>query len=166
MTIDSVAALLFSPDKKKVLLIERRDVPVWVLPGGGVEKGEDPQVAVVREFLEETGLNVTVTRLVGHYTPINRLTKSTHLYECTFTGGTLSRSEETRNVSFFPLDQLPRLLPPPYSSWIQDGLLNLPPLTKSLDSITYFALFQYLFTHPILTIRFLLARFGYPINKR
>lgn len=32
----------------------------WSLPGGGVDHGEHPQQAVVREFLEETGLVVSV----------------------------------------------------------------------------------------------------------
>jgi ADP-ribose pyrophosphatase YjhB (NUDIX family) len=36
---------------------------VWSLPGGGVEQGEHPDRAVVREFAEETGLRVTVARL-------------------------------------------------------------------------------------------------------
>lgn len=35
----------------------------WFLPGGGVEHGEHPRDAVVREFAEETGLDVAVGEL-------------------------------------------------------------------------------------------------------
>lgn len=34
--------------------------PLWTLPGGGLDHGEDPRAAVVREVYEETGLDVTV----------------------------------------------------------------------------------------------------------
>ena len=33
---------------------------LWTLPGGGVDHGEDPRTAVVREIHEETGLEATV----------------------------------------------------------------------------------------------------------
>lgn len=36
----------------------------WTLPGGGLDFGEDPKDAVVREFMEETGLVVSVAELV------------------------------------------------------------------------------------------------------
>ena len=36
----------------------------WTLPGGGLDFGEDPQDAVVREFMEETGLVVEVDKLI------------------------------------------------------------------------------------------------------
>ena len=37
----------------------------WTLPGGGIEFGEDPGDAVVREVFEETGMRVRVTDLVA-----------------------------------------------------------------------------------------------------
>jgi len=35
--------------------------PLWTLPGGGLDHGEDPRSAVVREVAEETGLAATVS---------------------------------------------------------------------------------------------------------
>ena len=37
---------------------------LWTLPGGGVDHGEDPRVAVVREVYEESGLRVRVGRVL------------------------------------------------------------------------------------------------------
>ncbi|MFF8397199.1 NUDIX hydrolase [Streptomyces sp. NPDC016172] len=39
--------------------------PEWVLPGGGMEHGEDPYDTVVREVEEETGYRIEVTGLLG-----------------------------------------------------------------------------------------------------
>ena len=161
---DSVAGVLFNPDRTAVLLILRRDVPVWVLPGGGVDPGEVPQDAVVREILEETGLSVKAHRLVGIYTPINRLTRKTKLYECTLVKGTLSLSSETRGVSFFSLEKLPPM-PPPDGEWIDDAREIGPTKIRPLSSVTYTALLKNFVRHPILVLRFLLSRVGLSINS-
>jgi 8-oxo-dGTP pyrophosphatase MutT (NUDIX family) len=51
----------------KVALIrrERRGCLNYVLPGGGIEDGESPESAVVREVREELGLCITVEAMVA-----------------------------------------------------------------------------------------------------
>lgn len=45
---------------------------LWTLPGGGLEHGEDPRHAVVREVREETGLQATVSGEARVYSMHNR----------------------------------------------------------------------------------------------
>jgi ADP-ribose pyrophosphatase YjhB (NUDIX family) len=44
-------------EKGRVMLVRDKDGS-WELPGGGLEHGEDPRTALVREIAEETGLTV------------------------------------------------------------------------------------------------------------
>lgn len=54
-------------DAGRVLLIERADNGQWALPGGGQEVGESTPAAAIRETLEETGIDVEISGLVGIY---------------------------------------------------------------------------------------------------
>jgi 8-oxo-dGTP diphosphatase len=140
-------------------------VPVWVLPGGGVEEKEDPTSAIIREILEETGLTVKVDRLIATYYPMNKLAKITQSYECVVIGGGLKTSSETKNVTFYSLDTLPPLMPPPYREWIEDAKIKREPIERILTTVTYKRLLKEALSHPILALRFLLARIGLACNS-
>lgn len=163
---EAVCIIIFDNEKKRVLLLKRRDIPVWVLPGGGIEKGEAPEAAALREAEEETGLKLRVARKVAFYTPANRLTKPTHFYECVVMEGAPQIGPETRAIDFFPLDKLPKTLVPFYETWIDDALLFAPDvLQKKIRKTSYWKLIQYLISHPLLVIQFFLTRMGIHYNR-
>ncbi|MBK8190777.1 MAG: NUDIX hydrolase [Vampirovibrionales bacterium] len=56
------AAALIQDDR--LLLARQNDRPFWVLPGGTLEPGESLAACVIRELREETGLIISVRRLL------------------------------------------------------------------------------------------------------
>lgn len=46
--------------------------PLWTLPGGGLDHGEDPRAAVLREVFEETGLHASVSPQARVYSLHNK----------------------------------------------------------------------------------------------
>ena len=60
--------LLRAKDIDHVVLVRLNYGPAkgqWILPGGRVEPGEHPEESAVREFREETGLEIKLERLVA-----------------------------------------------------------------------------------------------------
>ena len=78
MTRPEVAVGALAVNHGRLLCIRRGHGPgagLWSLPGGRVEAGETLREAVVREVLEETGLEVVVDHFVGY---VERLGEGYH----------------------------------------------------------------------------------------
>ena len=94
----------------------------WTLPGGGIEDGEHPQHAAVREIFEETGYYASIDRLLGIDSGVISAERRIHsggtalqalriIYRAHVTGGELANevdgsSDEAR---WFALAEVPRL---------------------------------------------------------
>lgn len=76
--LQRVAAYVLCVRDRSVLLTRNSPRAVhsgrWALPGGGIEHGEDPRDAAIRETWEETGLRVQVGALLDvtsvHFTGV------------------------------------------------------------------------------------------------
>ena len=116
---------------QKLLLVEhtKQGRSYWLLPGGGLEWGEGLHEAVVREMVEETGLNISCGDLLFVSETLSPDGEK-HLVHLVFAGsyqsGEIVVPEEERitNVRWVPLEQVSTLtLHPP----MQAALSKLDP---------------------------------------
>jgi len=105
-----------------VLLARRRDLRGWELPGGNVIPGEEPEAALRREVIEETGLEASVEGLSGVYVRSGFLPHRATVYRCRAEGGALRPSEETPEVAWWPVASLPPGLLPWCRTPLADAL--------------------------------------------
>ncbi len=112
--------------ERGVLLTVRRDLHGWELPGGNGKPGESPEVALIREVREETGLEVAIERRVGDYMRTGFRPHTASVFECRVRGGTLRPSFETPLVRWFDPAALPDTLFPWYRAPLADALAGDP----------------------------------------
>ena len=148
-------AIIFDEEGTSVLLVKRRDVPIWVLPGGGIDSGESAEQAAARETLEETGYRVEVISHVAEYHPINRLSAQTSTFLCKIVGGEPRISDETADLRFFSLNELPKELFFLHRDWLNDARTASGFVQKPIWQVTYLRLLLFIFCHPAIFFRFL-----------
>ena len=107
---------------EQVLLVKRRDLPIWDLPGGHLDLEESEFECAVREAYEETGLVVKPEYLIGKYV-IEELDDTQFVYKSNIEGGELIESgPETKGLRYFNLNCLPLFMVPNRIRQIKDFL--------------------------------------------
>ena len=112
------AAAIIENQKGEILLQRRADDNNWGLPGGCQEINETFEETIIREVKEETNLNVSekdlkVISVVSgpsrRYTYPNGDTviSNTVLYHITKFSGEIKRQEESKELKYFSLNNLP-----------------------------------------------------------
>ena len=125
-----VGAIIIEDDH--VVLVKRRHPPLageWSIPGGVLEVGETLGEAVVREVLEETGIAVEPSELLGVYDRVLRDNDGRTLYHyvlidflCRRLNGAPRASGDADEARWFSEQELAKLpLPPDTQDVIRKG---------------------------------------------
>lgn len=112
------AAVIIVNEKGQILLQSRADRNKWGLPGGCQELGETFIETAIREVLEETNLKITPENLElinivsgpsrrSEYPNGDVVINNTVLYVCKNYNGTIKCNNESKEMKFFDLDNLP-----------------------------------------------------------
>ena len=130
--LPAVAAAIFN-DKGEVLLQKRKDVNKWCIISGHVEFGETIEAAVLREIEEETNTKANIVRLIGVYSSPSSQTYNyndrtvqyiTSYFEAKLTNAISPNfsNNETQELKFFKIDNLPNDFALINSNWLTDAL--------------------------------------------
>jgi ADP-ribose pyrophosphatase YjhB (NUDIX family) len=107
-----VGAGVIAEQEGRVLLGRRGIDPgkgLWCFPSGFMEIDETSEEAAIREFKEETGLDVELAGLFGvyHFHSAVKGTGVLLLYRGRITGGVLAAMDDITELTFFSPDELP-----------------------------------------------------------
>jgi ADP-ribose pyrophosphatase YjhB (NUDIX family) len=128
----AVAAAIFN-DKGEILLQRRKDVNQWCVISGNVEFGETIEHAILREIKEETDVQATIVRIIGMYsspeTQVYSYVDKTVQYVTSYFEAKLTAAidtgfcnNETAELKFFPVNQIPKDMALINPHWLTDAL--------------------------------------------
>jgi 8-oxo-dGTP pyrophosphatase MutT (NUDIX family) len=125
-----VKALVFN-EKNQVMLVKNTYDKRWLLPGGGIKRGESPEEAVKRELREETGIEITGLHIVGEYLSTREYKKDTIylFYVEKYMSNKNPGSPEIEKITFFDKDTIPENASEPTKERIRN-ITNSSPFEK------------------------------------
>ncbi|MBS4216463.1 MULTISPECIES: NUDIX domain-containing protein [Neobacillus] len=97
----TVSGYITNENQETLLVKTYWRADTWELPGGGVDEGETLDTALVREILEETGIQVELHGVSGVYSNGNTVSI---VFRGKYAGGEPKTSKETKEVRFVKLD--------------------------------------------------------------
>jgi ADP-ribose pyrophosphatase YjhB (NUDIX family) len=100
---------IITDDSERIVLVRRAIEPgygLWVFPGGYVDRGEEVQLAAVREAREECGLDVRIERLLNVYSYAGRAPVII-VYTARIVGGCLACDDEGLEARLFDRNAIP-----------------------------------------------------------
>lgn len=131
--LKAAVAVIILNEQNQVLLQKRADVGFWGIPSGHIEIGETVAEAAIREVKEEANLDIEIKKLIGVYSdPYTQVFEypngqTVHFITTCFlaeiTGGELQwNSDESLEMKFFGLQNLPQDLLEMHPRWLEDAL--------------------------------------------
>ncbi|WJV20614.1 NUDIX hydrolase [Rossellomorea marisflavi] len=147
MPVHIVAAGGFvTNEKDEILLVKTRRDGHWVFPGGQIEVGENLIDGVIREVKEESGMDVTVSHLVGVFS--NTATYEGHSgvkivpskvmfdFVCELVGGEFNTSDETSDVRWVRKEDVLNMISAPALRTRYEAYLNFEGSVQYMDYVT------------------------------
>lgn len=121
MWYGGVRVIIFD-EERRILMVRQHheEKDIWMVPGGAIEEGENAKEAAVREVREETGLEVTVEKLIWHVEEVSeaRGQRFVNFFLAKVKGGELelgtdpeftSENQVLREVKFVSREELQNL---------------------------------------------------------
>ncbi|SFA90641.1 ADP-ribose pyrophosphatase YjhB, NUDIX family [Bacillus sp. cl95] len=116
----------------QILLVKRKDYPLWDFPGGRLEDNEKLEDCAIRETYEETGYKVIIEQKIGEY-HFPYYDDIQHIFKARIVGGkAIQNGGETAKVEWFHPRKVPLFLIPNRKHQIQDFLNSKTNVQRSL----------------------------------
>lgn len=130
--LPAVSAIIFN-EKREILMQRRMDTKKWCIISGHVEFGESVEDAIIREVQEETNVASEVIRLIGVYStpsfttyfyPERVVQYVVNYFEVKLLEQIQDglKNKECEEVSYFPIDKLPKEIDLISPHWLTDAL--------------------------------------------